>query len=135
MSVPKGKRSEGELRALTKANELMSYTITICSNENYFPKRYRWTLTNRIVSTTADITDMIIHANSVRIKSEDDKESIERRIKMIDEALELTYVLMNQIQIAYQVFKKLSADRIEYWTAEVIELRSLLRGWRKGHRL
>ena len=135
MSVPKSKRSEGELRALTKANELMSYTITICSNENYFPKRYRWALTNRIISTTADITDKIIHANSIRIGKEGDGENLKRRIKMIDEAVELTYVLMNQIQIAYQVFKKLSADRIEYWTAEVVELRALLKGWKRGHQL
>ena len=133
MSVPKGKRSEGQLRVLTQANDLMSYTIKITSNETNFPKRYRWCITNRIVSTTADITDKIIHANSIYV-SEDDETNLERRILLISEALELTYVLLNQVQIAYQVFR-LSSERIEYWTGEIIELQRLIRGWKKGHKL
>ena len=134
MSVPKAKRSQGELRVLTKANSLMSYTIQICSNEKNFPKRYRWCITNRIIDTTADITDLIIRANSILIRSEDDIENIERRVNIVSQALEITYVLLNQVQIAYQVFK-LSPDRVEYWTSEIIELQRLLRGWRKGHKL
>lgn len=134
MSVPKSQRAEGELRVLTKANDLMAYTIAVCSNEKNIPKRYRWCLTNRIIDTTADITDLIIHANSILIKSDADTLNIERRLQMVAEALELTYVLLNQVQIAYQIFK-ISSDRIECWTGEIKELQRLLRGWRKGHKL
>lgn len=49
MSVVESKREEGELRALTKARELAVYTIRICCNENNFPKRYRWCITNKVV--------------------------------------------------------------------------------------
>ena len=49
MSVPKSLRSEGKLRVITKANELAAYTIKICSNENCFPKRYRWCLTSKML--------------------------------------------------------------------------------------
>lgn len=134
MSVPKGKRSEGQLRVITKANDLMSYTIKVCSNENSFPKRYRWCITNRIIQTTADITDKIIHANSIYVSSDEDVVNFDRRVGLIAEALELTYVLLNQINIAYQVFH-VSSERIEYWTSEVIELQRLIRGWKKGHKL
>ena len=134
MSVPKSKRQEGELRVLTKANDLMAYTITVCSSEKNIPKRYRWCLTSRIIDTTADITDLIIHANSILVKSDADKLNLERRLQMVAEALELTYVLLNQVQIAYQIFK-ISSDRIEYWTGEIKELQRLLRGWKKGHKL
>lgn len=48
MSVVESKREEGELRALTKARELAVYTIRICCNENNFPKRYRWCITNKV---------------------------------------------------------------------------------------
>lgn len=134
MSVPKGKRSEGQLRVLTKANALMSYTIKVTTNEKHFPKRYRWCLTNRIVSTTADITDKIIHANSIYVKSSEDIENKDRRLLLVNEALELTYVLLNQVQIAYEVFK-LPPDKVEYWVSEIIELQRLIRGWRKGQPL
>lgn len=38
MSVVKSKRGEGQLLVITKANELATYTIKICSNEKNFPK-------------------------------------------------------------------------------------------------
>ncbi len=41
MSVPKSKRGTPKLEVITKANELATHTIHICSNENCFPKRYR----------------------------------------------------------------------------------------------
>lgn len=47
MAVPEGKRTESKLAVQTKVIELAEYTITICSNEKNFPKRYRWCLTNK----------------------------------------------------------------------------------------
>lgn len=131
MSVPKRKRAEGELKVLTKANDLMAYTIKVCSNEKNFPKRYRWCITNRIIDTTAEITDLIIHANSIYAETEED---VQRRIVLIKNAMELTYVLLNQLQLAYQLFR-VPPERIEFWTGEIKELQRLLRGWKKGHRL
>ena len=131
MSVPKRKRAEGELKVLTKANDLMAYTIKVCSNEKNFPKRYRWCITNRIIDTTAEITDLIIHANSIYAETEED---VQRRIVLIKNAMELTYVLLNQLQLAYQLFR-VQPERIEFWTGEIKELQRLLRGWKKGHRL
>ena len=49
MSVVKSKRGEGQLLVLSKANELATYTIKICSNEKNFPKHYRWCITSKIV--------------------------------------------------------------------------------------
>lgn len=129
MSVPQSKRSEGQLAVVTQANKLLVYTMRICSNEKSFPKRYRWCVTNRIVETTADITDKIIHANAIYIK--DDDSAIERRNVLQKEALELTYVLLNQIQLAYDIFS-IAHDRVEFWTKEVMELQRLLRGWNRA---
>jgi len=44
MSVVKSKRltKKQPLKVITKANELTTHTIRICSNEKNFPKRYRW---------------------------------------------------------------------------------------------
>ncbi len=54
MAVPEGKRTESKLAVQTKAIELAIYTVTICSNEKNFPKRYRWCLTNKIVDTALE---------------------------------------------------------------------------------
>ena len=128
MSVVKGKRDEGELKIVTKINELMAYTMTVCSNEKNFPKRYRWCITNRIIQTTQDITDDIIHANSVYVR---DKNDLTRRLTYQREALESTYVLLNQITIAYKTFG-VESHRIEVWTGMIDEIQRLLRGWHRN---
>lgn len=67
MSVPKSKRGTSKLEVITKANELATHTIHICSNESCFPKktqlfkvtqgikflgfRFRLTKTGKVVMT------------------------------------------------------------------------------------
>ena len=59
MSVPEGKRTESKLEVQTKAKQLAVYTVGICGNEKYFPKRDRWIITNRIVSTVLEIMEKV----------------------------------------------------------------------------
>lgn len=128
MSVVAGKRDEGELKVVTKANELVAYTIQICSNEKNFPKRYRWCITNRIIQTTEDLVDNIIHGNSVYVRDVDDRR---RRFMHQRNALELTYVLLNQIDIAYCTFG-VESHRVQTWTEKIEEIQRLLRGWHRN---
>ena len=72
MSVVQSKRGESDLTLITKANELATYTINICTNEKNFPKRYRWCITNKIVEFALDINNKINMANSVFVKDESD---------------------------------------------------------------
>lgn len=127
MSVVSGKRSEGDLTVITKANALLAYTIQICSNETNFPKRYRWCLTGKIIDTSTDIASKLIQANAVRVESSED---YTRRLTYQKEALELTYVLLNLIDAAYQVFS-LRSSRVEHWTGLIVDLQRLIRGWHK----
>lgn len=129
MSVVAGKRGTGDLTVITKANALVDYTLQICTNEKNFPKRYRWCLTNRIIDITYEICDLIIHANAVYVRPEDD--SLTRRISYQTRALELTEVLLNQIDRAYRRFS-LETRRVEHWTSLIEEIQRLLRGWRKA---
>ena len=60
MSVVQSKRGEGQLLVFTKASELATYTIRICSNEKNFPKHYRWCLTSKIVDAAIEIANNAI---------------------------------------------------------------------------
>ena len=129
MSVVAGKRGIGDLAVITKANDLVDYTLQICSNEKCFPKRYRWCVTNRIIDITYEICDLIIHANAVYVRPEDD--SLQRRISYQTQALELTEVLLNQIQRAYRRFS-LESRKVQHWTGLIEEIQRLIKGWRKA---
>ncbi len=125
MSVVSGLRGEGDLKVITESGKLCDYTLQITSTEKHFPKRYRWSITNRIVQLTLDIDDHLIHANSIYVRSEEDSA---RRQRHQLEALELTYVLLRNIDRAYRRFG-VGSFNVEPWTGLIKELQRLIRGW------
>jgi hypothetical protein len=132
MSVVESKREEGELRALTKARELAVYTISICCNENNFPKRYRWCITNKVVETALLINLYIEKANSVRLKNAAEVE-IETRRKYQTIAIAETYAMTNLISISRDLFG-LKGDKVEHWTRLVKSVRTLARAWKNSEK-
>lgn len=130
MSVPAPKRNEHELTVITKATDLANYTIRICANENNFPKRYRWCITNQIVETVINICKNITIANAVVVtKGETASSDYSVRRKCQTAALSQTYGLLALINIAYKLFN-IDSKRIEYWTMQIVEVQKLIRGWR-----
>lgn len=129
MSVPKSKRGKSELEVVTKANDLATYTIHICSNEKCFPKRYRWCITAKIVDAAVDISRYIIMANSVFVGS--DPAMYKLRKTYQTQALASTYSLLSMMDIAYRTFG-IEGDRMESWTGKVIDVQTLLRNWKKS---
>jgi hypothetical protein len=101
MSVVKSKRGEGQLLVLSKANELATYTIKICSNEKNFPKHYRWCITSKIVDAAVDISNNANMANSVFVK---DSSDFALRKQFQTKALASTYALLNIINISFKTF-------------------------------
>lgn len=128
MSVPEGKRTESKLEVQTRARELAKYTMTICNNEKVFPKRDRWLLTNRIVSTTLTIMEEIDLANDIRVTNKNDYEI---RNKSQTVALASTAKLLGLMELAYSKYS-ISSEKIRYWTGLVVQLRQLIIKWRQS---
>lgn len=128
MSVPKSKRSEGQLTVLVKANELATHTIKICSNEKNFPKHYRWCITNKIVDSALDINNYITMANAVFVT---DKNDVALRKQFQTKAIAASYALLSMMDIAYRTFG-IESKKIEYWTGLVIEVQNYLRNRKKS---
>lgn len=133
MSVPKSKRGKSELEIVTKANQLSTYTIHICSNEKCFPKRYRWCITAKIVDSAVEISKLINMANAVYVnpnsvhKAED--WSLRRGYQV--QALANTYSLLTMMDIAYRTFG-IDGSKMKHWTELVMNVQTLLRSWKKS---
>ena len=128
MSVVKSKQSQGDLTLLTKANEMTCYTLQICSNEQNFPKRYRWCVTNKIVDSAVDINRFLNAANSVKVEEPDDyrmRRSLQKR------ALAETYSLLATIRVANSVFG-IESGRLEHWSRLIYDVQNYLRAWAKS---
>lgn len=113
----------------TRANELAIYTITICSNEKHFPKRYRWCITNKIVESAVSINNWIAAANSIYI-ADGDEDAKKLRKQYQIKALAETYALLSMIDMAYRTFG-IESSRVEFWVRLVKEVQTLLRNWKK----
>lgn len=128
MAVPEGKRTESKLAVQTKVIELAEYTITICSNEKNFPKRYRWCLTNKIVDTALEIMNDVNTANSIYVSTKGD---CELRRHYQTNALAYTARLLGLMEVAYIKFN-IPDKRIKHWTQLVVDARELIKKWRKS---
>ena len=128
MSVVRSKRSQGDLTLITKTEEMVKYTVHICQNENNFPKRYRWCVTNKIVDSAIDVNRFINAANSVRVEHAD-----ERRLRLLyqKKALAETYSLFATIRVADAVFG-IESGRLEHWARLIFDVQNYLRAWIKS---
>jgi hypothetical protein len=131
MSVVKSKRlsKKQPLQVITKANNLTTHTIRICSNENNFPKRYRWCITSKIVDAAVEIARNATIANSINADSDREMYSLRKKYQTI--ALANTYSLLTLIDIAYNTFS-LEGDKVDYWVGLVEEVQNLLRNWKRS---
>jgi hypothetical protein len=65
MSVVKGERGETKLAVVDRAEDLAGYTLKIATNENHFPKRYRWCFTKEISDKAIEVDYLLHGANGV----------------------------------------------------------------------
>lgn len=128
MSVPLSRRGESRLEVITTAGILAGHTIKICSNENNFPKRYRWCITSKIVDTAIEIAKLLNIANAIYVS---DAETYEARRKYQTKALAETFALTTLMQIGHETFG-IDGKKLDHWSGLVIKERNLIRAWRKA---
>ncbi len=73
MSVPANLRSVPKLEVLKNARQIVIHTIKIITNENNFPKRYRWCFANKLIDETMSMYKNLLMANSVNVRTTEDK--------------------------------------------------------------
>lgn len=130
MSVIKAKRSEGKLQVLIQANNLCVYTVQICKNEKYFPKRDRWIMTQHIVHEALDVLCCIKRANAINVATWEDYKY--RRAQQV-EAYSHAEALLTLLDVAY-ITLCIESQRIEFWTSQIISVENLLKKWRESDR-
>ena len=128
MSVRKNERKQGQLQVLNKSRELVSYIIKILTNEEVFPKKYRWTLVSKISDEGCDLITSINRANAVKVETQTDFEYRRFQQKQARGHLE---AMMSLITIAYDVFPA-SAKKMNYVGNLEFEIIELLNKWMKS---
>lgn len=113
-----------ELSVITKAKDLCDYVLTVTDKS---PKKYRFTLVNRLQNYSLDALEAIIAANDVLIK-EDGLSEAKRRRELQQKAMTSLKTLgfMSEIAMRKQCILPKQYEQI---TGKISETQRLLTGW------
>lgn len=112
------------------AKQLAVYTAQITSNEHYFPRRYRLTFTDRLISKSLEIMDLLVEANEIIPTSHRD---YVLRCSRQKEALAEFRSLETMIDVAKTLFK-LPDNKVEYWSKLLSKARNAAVTWYQSDR-
>lgn len=125
--VRENKRKEGKFDLAEKAKEFAIHTLHLTSNEKNFPKKYRFTVVNKLQEKSIYIMDCIVTAQELYPNT---KIEYEKRVLYQKEARAACRSLMTLMEISADSFG-ISTKSFEYWSSLASDLYIRINGWIK----
>ena len=115
----------GEFRAIVKAKELAIHTFRITSNCNRYPKKYRFSLVDKMQNKSLEIYEALFEANRADLTLLR-KERVVLQSKAINYCDELLFYIELSMELGV-----ISITSVEYWTKMVTDVKYMVLAWRK----
>ena len=125
MSVLASQRKTGDLTVIIKAKENAIYTLKITHNEKRFPKRYRFSVTNKLQDLAIDILTNLIQANEIFPRT---TEEYQHRLFLQRKAMASCRALNTLIYVASECFS-IEKKTVAFWGRNVTEIRNMTVSW------
>lgn len=115
---------KNELQVIIKAKELAKHTLIITSNANRYPKKFRFSLVDKMQNKALDIYEALLEANRTDIKyyKRDRLEMQTRAITYCDE-------LLFYIELSHEI-NIINEKSMEYWSKMVSDIKHMTIAWR-----
>lgn len=110
-----------EIKVLIDAKQLAKHSLKLTQNLNNFPKKYRFTLVDKIVRSSLDICNYIIEANSWQGQM---------RIKYQTKAVNECEKLKIYLEITLEILRPQCS--ISNWNSMIDSVETQLKKWRKS---
>jgi hypothetical protein len=115
---------ENELNVILKAKDLAEHTLRITSNCNRFPKKYRFSLVDKMQNKALEIYEFLYEANRTDLKSCREERS-ELQTKAITHCDELLFY----IELS-QKLNIINVKSMEFWSKMVADIKHMAIAWR-----
>jgi len=125
MSKLENQRDPGKYDSVEKAKELAGYVIRLTSNEKKFPKRYRFTVTEKIINRALSIADCLAMANEIFPNT---VVELDRRILYMKEARASCRSLLLMVEVAANTFN-VQPSTFRELTVSVKDLKKHVTAW------
>ena len=116
--------SAKELQVIVKAKELAKHTMILTSNANRYPKKYRFSLVDKMQNKCLDIYTELFEANRTDIR-ECKRERMEKQTRAITYCDELLYF----IELSYEL-NIIPKGSLEHWSKLVADVKYMAISWR-----
>ena len=128
MQRPERERKEpSEFNVIVKAKDLVKHTFTITNSTERFPKKYRFTLVNRIQDKAVDIYECALEANELNLN---DAKEFKERQRLQAKARTYCKELLFFIELS-QEMGFISMSSSEYWSKMALEVKYMITAWKK----
>lgn len=115
---------ENELRVILKAKDLAEHTLRITSNCNRYPKKYRFSLVDKMQNKSLEIYENLYEANRTDIKNYR-RERSELQTRAITKCDELLFYIELSMKLNI-----INVKSMEYWSKMVSDVKHMAIAWR-----
>ena len=113
-----------KLEVITKSMELAEHTLRVTSNCNRYPKKYRFSLVDKMQNKALEIYEKLHEANRTDIKDYK-RERLELQTKAITNCDQLLFY----IELSYKL-QIINNKSTEYWSKMVCDVKRMTIAWR-----
>lgn len=117
-----------DLKVITKAKQLAKHTLIVTSNARRYPKKYRFSLVDKMQKKALEIYELLFEANRTDLKDYK-RERLELQTKAITYCDELMYF----IELSYEL-GIINSGGMEAWSQMVKDIKYMTISWRTKDR-
>ena len=116
--------ADNDLKVILKAKELAEHTLRVTSNANRYPKKYRFSLVDKMQNKSLEIYEYLHEANRTDLR-EYARERSELQTKAITHCDELLFY----IELSYKL-NIINDKSMGYWSKMVTDIKHMAIAWR-----
>ena len=117
------KQANDDLKVISKAIDLITHTIRLTSNCNKFPKKYRFTLCDRMQNKAMVTYEFLLEANRTPLSCKS------KRYELQTKAIWNCDELLTYIKICLDL-KIIESSSAEHWSKLVSDIKYMTIKWR-----
>lgn len=116
-------QANDDLKVIVKTKELVVHTIKLTSNCNKFPKKYRFTLCDRMQNKAMTIYELLLEANRTPLSCKPTRLELQTKAIMNCDQLLFYIELCMELNI-------IASNSAEYWSKLVSDIKYMTIAWR-----
>lgn len=120
--------NEKELLVITKAKALAKHTLILTSNANRYPKKYRFSLVDKMQNKALNIYEALFEANRTDIK-----DFKRQRLELQTNAVTYCDELLFYIELSHEL-NIINVGSMEHWSKMVSDIKHMTLAWRTKDR-